>query len=241
MNPILSLDSSSTESDDFYVQRSSTEGSPARNNTPAVLNSTHLSGAMAKWKISISSVASPEPHIVTIDSDSNEPTIPYGFGNQHPIVQPSLDDLNLPPNPVNVLATMAIIQPDEEHKPQSSEPPDPSPISTPPMNLSTIECWKTPQATTDDATFYFEVEPRRVYWHTSPNETFDSNEPIQILFISSPSSTPPPPLRQKSKLRLGTCFLEKKGEFCSTPLRHVASPYQQERHPDAQEKLKHQQ
>ena len=59
MNPFLSLDSSFTESDVFYVERSSEESSPIRNNTPAVLNSTELSGAMARETITISSVTSP--------------------------------------------------------------------------------------------------------------------------------------------------------------------------------------
>ena len=45
---------------------------------------------MAKKTIKISSVASPEPQIVTIDSDPNESTIPYVFGNQHPIVTSQL-------------------------------------------------------------------------------------------------------------------------------------------------------
>ena len=117
MNPLLSLDCSSTESDVFYVERSSKESSPVRNNTPAVLTSTQLSGAMATETITISSVASLEPQIVTIDSDSNEPTIPYGFGGQHPIVTPSLNDLNLPPNPINVLVTMSVIRADEENSP----------------------------------------------------------------------------------------------------------------------------
>ena len=65
--------------------------------------------------ITISSVASREPRIVTLDSDSNDPTIPYVFGSQHPIVPPSLIDLNLPPNLFNVLATMAMIQTDETY------------------------------------------------------------------------------------------------------------------------------
>ena len=73
---------------------------------------------MTRETITISSVASPEPRIVTIDSDSNEPTIPYGFGSQHPIVPPSLNDLNLPPNPFNVLATVGVIRTDEEYSPQ---------------------------------------------------------------------------------------------------------------------------
>ena len=67
--------------------------------------------------------------------------MPYGFGNQQPIVPPSLNDLNLPPNPFNVLATIAVIRVDDEYSPQSPEPTIPSPISTPPMNVSTIEGW----------------------------------------------------------------------------------------------------
>ena len=134
----LSLDFSSTESDVFCVQQSSEESSPIRNNTPAIFNLTEISGAMEREVITISSVASPEPRIVTLDSDSNDPTIPYGFGSQQPSVPPSLKDLNLPPNPLNVLATMAVIQADDAYSPQSPEPSIPSPISTHPMNVSTI-------------------------------------------------------------------------------------------------------
>ena len=113
----LFLDSS-TDSDVFYVERSSAEGSPIRNNTPAIVNSTELSGAMARETITISSVTSPEPQILTMDSDSNEPTFSYGFGNQHPIVPPSLNDLNLSHNLFNMLVTMVVIQADEEYSPQ---------------------------------------------------------------------------------------------------------------------------
>ena len=113
----LSWGSSSTESDVFYVERSSEEGSPIRNNTPAILNSTELSGAMEREVITISSVASPEPRTVTLDSDSNVLTIPYGFGCQHLIVPPSLNNLNLPPKPFNMMATMAVIRADEAYSP----------------------------------------------------------------------------------------------------------------------------
>ena len=167
----------STDSDVFYVEESSVEGSPIRNNTPAILNSTEISGAMERETITISSVASPEPRLVTLDSDSNDPTIPYGFGNQQPIVPPSLNDLNLPPNPFNVLATTTVIRGNDEYSPQSPEPSIPSPISTPPRNLITIEGWETPHTTTDDNTFYSsDNEPRRVYWDISPNATFESAE-----------------------------------------------------------------
>ena len=135
-NPNLN---SSTYSDVFYQEHSSPESSPIRNNTPAILNSTEISGAMEREVITISSVASPEPRIVTLDSDSNDPTIPYGFSSQQPIVPASLNDVNLPPNPFNVLATMALVRVDDANIPHSPEPSISSPISTPPMNVSTIE------------------------------------------------------------------------------------------------------
>ena len=131
---------------------------------------------------------------------------------------------------------MAVIRQGEDDSPQSPEPSDPSPNSTPPMNVSTIEGWETPHTTTDDNTFYSsENEPRRVYWDFPPNETFDSNEPRRVSFASSPSSTPPPPPQRKRKLSMGTSFSQK-GECRSTPARHAASPFQPERHPNAQGK-----
>ena len=208
---------SSTDSDVFYMKHSSPESSPIRNNTPAILNSSQLSGAMEPEAITISSVASPEPHLVTIDSDSNEPLFPYAIGIEHPIVPPRLNDLNLPPNPFNVLATMAVIQQDQEDSPQSPKPSDPSPISTPPMNLSTIEGWETPHTTAEDKTFYSsENEPRRDF---SPDETFDSNETRRVSPAESPSSTPPPPPRQMRRLTMGMCFPQKGGvsqHICET-------------------------
>ena len=57
----------------------------------------------------------------------------------------------------------AIIQPDEEYNPQSPEPSNPSPVSTPPMNLSTIEGWEAPLTITDENTFYSEDERSRFY------------------------------------------------------------------------------
>ena len=129
---------SSTNSDVFYVEQSSPESSPIKNNTPAILNSAQVSGATEPEAITIVSVASSEPQIVTIDSESNEPTFPYAFGAQHSIVPPSLHDLNLPPNPFNVLATMAVIQQDQRNSSQSPKPSDLSQISTPSMKLNSI-------------------------------------------------------------------------------------------------------
>ena len=123
----------STDSDVFYVEQSSNDQSIPRPNTPIVLNSTDISGNDTQEMISISSIASPGPQTVTIDDNSNEPTMPYGFGRQSPFVPPSLNDLNLPPNPFNILATMAIANNtgdtnDNNYSPQSPEPSEPSPI-----------------------------------------------------------------------------------------------------------------
>ena len=201
---------SSTDSDVFYVEHSSPQRSPIRNNTPAILNSTQLSGAMEPEAITISSVVCPEPKIVTIESDSNEPTFPYAIGTQQPIVPPGLNDLNLPPNPFNVLASMAVIQQDQKDSLQSPEPSDPSPISTPPINLSTIEGWETSHTTTGHNTFYSsENEPRRVYWDYPPNGTFESSEPRRVSAAGSPSSTPPPPTSTEEKTEHGDVFSSK--------------------------------
>ena len=125
--------------------------------------------------------------------------MPYGFGRQLPIVPPSLNDLNLPPNPFNILATMTVVDHTEDdnndgYSPQSPDPSDPSPISTPPMNVSTFNSWETTHTTTDDNTFH------------------SSNEPRRILFLPlSPSPPPSPPRRQKRKLSLGMSFPQEGG------------------------------
>ena len=154
----FNISMASSDSDVFYVEQTSNEPSPQRNNSPNILNSTEISQAYPALMPSVSSIASPETQIFTIDDDSNEPTMPYGFRRQLPIVPPSLNDLNLPPNPFNILNRMAVVtqtQKDNDgYCPQSREPSDPSPISTPPMNVSTFNSWETPHTTTDDNTFY---------------------------------------------------------------------------------------
>ena len=189
----------STDSDVFYVEQSSNDQSVPRPNTPIVLNSTEISGDDNREIFSISSIASPEPQIVTIDDDSNEPTMPYGFGRQLPIVPPSLNDLNLPPNPFNILATVAIATNDNEANDNNYSPESPdrsvlSSISTPPMNVSAFNSWETSYTTIDDATFHSSDEPRR------------------ICFLPlSPSPPPSPPRRQKRKLSLGMSFPKEGG------------------------------
>ena len=148
---------------------------------------------------SISTIVSPQPYIFTINDDSNEPTIPYGFGQQLPIVPPSLNDLSRPPNIFNILATMATPTNtgdanDDNYSPQSPEPSDPSPISTPPVNVSGFNSWETSYTTTDNDTFYSSNKPRRIYF-----------------LPPSPTSPPSSPRRQKRRLSLGMSFPKEGG------------------------------
>ena len=160
---------------------------------------------------SIFTIASPQSHIFTINDDSNEPTIPYGFGRQLPIVPPNLNDLNLPPNPFNILATMAVVHHtqnthDDNYSPQSPEPLEVSSISTPPINISAFTNRETSYTSTDDNIFYTSDEPRRVYWDLSSDDDLGSSVPRNPSVVSSPRVTLPPPRAQKRKLSLRMSF-----------------------------------
>ena len=63
---------------------------------------------------------------------------------------------------------------DDNYSPQSPEPSDPSPISTPPKNVSTINSCETTHTKTGDITFCSQDEPRRKYWTSPLNETYHS-------------------------------------------------------------------
>ena len=145
----------SVDSNVFFVEQFSNEPSPQRNNSSDPLNLTELSGTFARETPTISSVVSPDQDIVTLDDDLNDPTSPYRFGAQQPIVPPSLNDPNLPPNPFYILAAMTVFQQDptqqdDNYSPQSPDPPNSSPISAPAMSSSTIDGWETPHTITDN-------------------------------------------------------------------------------------------
>ena len=201
MSSNISLDS--TDSYVFYVEQISNEPSPQRNNSPDILNSAEQSEHHATRMPSISTIASPQPYFFTINDDSNEPTIPYGFGRKLPIVPPSLNNLNLPPNPFNIFATMAIATNtgdanDDNYSPQSPQPSEPSPISTPLMNVSSFNSWETSYTTTDNDIFYSSDKPRRIYF-----------------LPPSPASPPSPPRKLRRRLNMGMSF-PKEGECRST-------------------------
>ena len=134
----------STDSDVFFVEQLSSEPSPQRNNSPNILNSTELSRTHTKEMPTLSSVISPEPDIVIIEEESNDPTIPYVFGAQQTFAASSLNNLNIAPKSLNISATFAVVeanstQNNKNFSPQSMQPSEPSPISTPLSNLSTID------------------------------------------------------------------------------------------------------
>ena len=111
------------------------QSSAHKKNSREILNLTEISEAPATEHIILSSLASPEPQLITIQSDSNEPTIPYGYPRQDPKDPPSLNDLNLPAIPLNILANIEVVHPtaatyDANYNPQSPEPLEPSSIST---------------------------------------------------------------------------------------------------------------
>ena len=212
------------------MEQISSEPSPQKNNSPNLLSSAELSGIHTTEIPTFQSVTSPEPVIVNLDDNVNDPTVPYGFEAQQPFVLLSVNELNLPANPFIILAEMTIVQQnptqhDKSYSPQSPEPSEPSPISTPPMYFTTIDGWETPHITTDDTTFNLEDDPRHVHWTSPLDKTFHSEgEPRLICLVPSPS-LPSPPHKLKRKLEMGMCF-PKKGivAACLRSLRTNDSP-----------------
>ena len=133
-------------------------------------------------------VASPEPQIVTIESDSNKPTMLYRCGRQQPLIRPSHEYLNLLMKRFLLMTPISpeLITEAQSHPPAiddipiQEEPVDVLYISTPSLMVSSINAWET---SSDVGTSY-------------------SDKPQQISPASSPSSTPPPPRRLKRKMSL---------------------------------------
>ena len=193
----------SENSDVFFVEPISNEPSAQRNNSPNMLNSTEMSHTHTARMPSVSSIASPETQILTIHDDTNEPTMPNGLGRQLPIVPTSLNDLNLPPNPFHILATMVVVNhtahgKDDIYSPQSPEPYELSLISTAPKNVSTFDNWETSHTTTDDNNFYYDDEPVRIY------------------FLPS-TPTPPPPPRKMKKNEIENVLSKRRGSVAARP------------------------
>ena len=156
---IISSDSLKPDSNLLYVEGLSGEQISRRQNTHELLNSTQLSGALVREIITISSVATPEPQIVSIASNSNEPTIQYGYGRRAPNILPCLNHLNLPLNPCNVMTPkpLAAINERGTYAPAADDSPTStttftkSEILTSSMIVSTVDAW---ERSSDVGAFY---------------------------------------------------------------------------------------
>ena len=158
--------------------------------------------------LSSATSSEPKPDIVTLDDESNDTTFPYEFGAQQPTVPPSLND------PLNKLATMAAVpaNPTQRHDnfgPESPKPWKPSPISTPLLNLSSVEGWKTAHTTTDDNTFCSEDEPRRVRRKSALHGTSHSEGQPRRIYLLTSLYAPSSPRKRKRKLEMGLSFPKK--------------------------------
>ena len=114
MVPNISIDS--VDSDVFFVEQVSNEPSPQRNNSMNILNSTELSQTHTAGMPSVSSIATPEPTTEKFQISMRTPTNQQchtDSDGSFPILPPNLNDLNLPPVPFNILATMVVVN--QEH------------------------------------------------------------------------------------------------------------------------------
>ena len=101
----------------FFTSKNCWLSRAHRGATPRHDKFLELSEAPAREIITISPLASQEPQTVTITSNSNDPTNHYGYRRRNPIFLFSLNNLNLPPNTSNNLATIAVVPlREEQHK-----------------------------------------------------------------------------------------------------------------------------
>ena len=118
-------------------------------------------------------MASPEPHIVTIELNSNELTMTYGYGRQQSAIPLGLNDLHLPMNPFNMMTPLSLkpvmatpsCSPADDDIPIQEEPINVFDISTPSMMVTSVNAWET---SSDLGTFYSD-EPRRIWLAQSPS------------------------------------------------------------------------
>ena len=173
------------------------------------LESTELSLAMAKEIITITSVTSPEPENVTIESDSDDLSIPYGYGRQVPVVLP-IHELDLPIKAFNVRMSITLAPTTET--PEYHRANHDSPISTAPFDIfdkskqsimvNTGDVWETRRRAHSTR-----MSHEDSLWHWSPTQH-----------------------NSERKLSLGVSFPKKKGTLqhgcraCGQPLMRRTHP-----------------
>ena len=128
----------------FFVEQLSDQQNPPKISTPEILFSTELSQSHAMEIITVSFVASPKPQIKAIESDSNDPTFPYIYGIQHPLINPSLNDINLSANAFIIPVKWAMVPyranpHNDRQSTQSTVPTELSSISTLSMGISNVD------------------------------------------------------------------------------------------------------
>ena len=202
----------SNDSDLFYVEQSSNKPSTLNPNTPIFLNSSAISGNNTQEMTKLSSIASHGPQMITIDSDSNEPTMPYRFGRKLPIIPPSLNDLNLPPDPFNILATMAVADLIAERYDERFSPQTTGAVGT----VTGIDApdepqhnWGMGETTYDNGWSYIWYI---LLWWWSPEKLYPT-------FQSFPT---PSPWKLKRELSLGMSFPKREGAS-----QHICEAYEQ--------------
>ena len=205
-----------TDSVVLYVEQSSRGQSLPRNNNPELLRSTELSGAPARDHITIAIVAYPESLIFTIDSDSNDPTILYGYERQDAIIPPSLNDLYLSPNTFNILATMAVVPLIEEEHTDREIPQSPVPSNIIDFN-----------ATDDNKYCWLLVD---IFWN---GHFLLARSTLRIFLLSSPYSQPPPRIRNAETQNKNRVVLSGKWWNVSACLRSLQASVSKKGRPDS--------
>ena len=176
---------------------------------------------MAREIISISSVASPELQIMTIESYWYETTMLSHSGRQQTIVRLSLNDLNLPMHPFNMMTA-------------------PFTETRSPFLAIMTSRYKSNHLIIPT---YLHQQEWLLQWtlarHETLSDVFYSDESRRISVKSSPTFTAPasPPRKQKKKLRVWMSFW-KQEECCRTPAKPAVNHYQQEIYPKTQKKLR---
>ena len=145
--------------------------------------------------------------------------MPYGFGRQLPIIPPSLINLNLPPNPFNILATMAEINPtevghDENYSPSHQSHQNHRQSHHHPwtwLHLTVGKLRMPPWTTTLSSRRTSQDEcTGHLHWMKLSIRT---GKHKRVYLLSSPS---PPSLPMKRKLEMGMFFRKRRG-----PSQHV--------------------
>ena len=143
-----------------------------------------MSGALTRRTITVWSEASPEPQIVTIESDSSKATIAYGCRRRQLIIRLSFNYLNLPMSPLNVITLLPPVLITEarscptanDDNLRQEERFEISDITTPLLMVRSVNAW----GKSSDRKLFYSDENQMISLSTSPS------------FRTPPAITPQP-------------------------------------------------